>query len=317
MIVQNNILFIFEKNNLLMNIKIGVMASEFYKTFFRKTLNKMKYTELLKAIKHVVKVLHNLDINCYEFCINDSNSMSKLLKVLERIGEVNTSIQFHDMLNSIKLAYKDVEERQKAFEDLIKMIEIAHDYDITILTIHPAYYKPSFKDYIYSPHAEKSLEYNKGYSIMIDLLKKLSNYANKKGVTLALENMESYIIKGNKIFRSTHYGCTKSEILDILKRVNNNSLKITFDIGHANLTYEKPINFCKGIVHLIVNIHIHDNNGQMDEHKPIGLGNIDFESVFKTLINEGYNGSIIIERGYDKYIIEDIKKIKKFLKLVL
>ena len=90
-------------------------------------------------------------------------------------------------------------------------------------------------------------------------------------------------------------------------------MRITYDIGHANLTQEGPIEFCKGIVHLIINVHVSDNNGTRDQHRPLGLGNIDFYEVFKVLAKNHYNGAIVIERPYDTHFLNDIKMVNNLL----
>ena len=42
-----------------------------------------------------------------------------------------------------------------------------------------------------------------------------------------------------------------------------------------------------------MNIHIHDNNGQQDQHLTVGDGNIDFKHVLSKL--SGYGGRYVIE----------------------
>ncbi|OPY26526.1 MAG: hypothetical protein A4E31_01455 [Methanomassiliicoccales archaeon PtaU1.Bin030] len=43
----------------------------------------------------------------------------------------------------------------------------------------------------------------------------------------------------------------------------------------------------------IINLHVHDNRGEFDEHLPIGDGTVDFPQVIKGL--KGYRGRYVIE----------------------
>jgi sugar phosphate isomerase/epimerase len=45
----------------------------------------------------------------------------------------------------------------------------------------------------------------------------------------------------------------------------------------------------------IVEVHLHDNNGQKDEHGHFGLGNIDFGEVAAALKSVGFDGVSTIE----------------------
>ena len=48
----------------------------------------------------------------------------------------------------------------------------------------------------------------------------------------------------------------------------------------------------------LVNLHVHDNRGETDEHLPVGRGTIDFPWLLRSL--SGYTGRYVIEsRGLD------------------
>lgn len=294
-------------------MKVGVMASEICKAIYDRPLDVMEPNDIVRAIRHTIYLLQGLNVECLEFCVSNSRSMSNLLRAFNELG-LRVQLQVHDVENSVKLAYKNSDVRKEALEDLKTMIELASDNSVEIMTVHPAYYKPKYNNYIPSIHVEKSLDYLEGYEMMINALKELSTHASRYGITLGIENMECFSLITNKLLVTAHYGCKKSELLDIINKVNNPCLRITYDIGHANLTQEGPVEFCRGIVGLIVNVHVSDNSGCRDEHAPIGHGNIDFYNVFKTLADDGYNGPIIVERSYDDYLLEDIKTINDLLK---
>ena len=54
-------------------------------------------------------------------------------------------------------------------------------------------------------------------------------------------------------------------------------LRVCLDIGHANITSPDWLNNLKNYVDMVVDFHVHDNRGKIDEHLPPGEGSIDFE----------------------------------------
>lgn len=63
----------------------------------------------------------------------------------------------------------------------------------------------------------------------------------------------------------------------LLKHVNHERLKMCFDTGHKNFLTPNA-DFLKKFKDKIQVLHIHDNNGERDEHLICGEGTIDWES---------------------------------------
>ena len=49
----------------------------------------------------------------------------------------------------------------------------------------------------------------------------------------------------------------------------------------------------------VVNVHLHDNNGKMDEHKALGEGNVDLK---------------VIPSSYKKYLTLEVRNVDAILK---
>ncbi|MEJ2306651.1 MAG: TIM barrel protein [candidate division WOR-3 bacterium] len=58
-------------------------------------------------------------------------------------------------------------------------------------------------------------------------------------------------------------------------------------------------------------VHLHDNNGENDDHLPVGKGNIDFESFFDSIKNRD---GIIIALELDHSIPEE--KIENLIEVM-
>ncbi|MBK5253861.1 MAG: sugar phosphate isomerase/epimerase [Peptostreptococcaceae bacterium] len=73
---------------------------------------------------------------------------------------------------------------------------------------------------------------------------------------------------------------------EIIDNINDPRVGICLDVGHANAV-EKEYSAEDWISYLgnrINHFHIHNNNGERkDTHSPIGLGTIDYKSIFKSI----------------------------------
>ena len=81
-----------------------------------------------------------------------------------------------------------------------------------------------------------------------------------------------------------------SMLLDIVKGVNDERLRICLDVGHANLHPEKPLKWIENCGEYISHLHIHNNNGPVssenksrgDLHNPLGEGEMDMKYILET-----------------------------------
>ncbi len=108
-------------------------------------------------------------------------------------------------------------------------------------------------------------EYSKvGEKRLIDILK----YCEKVKMPLAIENLKS-----NEIF------------IEVFKNIKSEMLKFCFDSGHQN-AFSKDYNFLKKYNDKLIALHLHDNNGQKDEHKLTKFGEtINWQEIAKLLVN--------------------------------
>ena len=141
----------------------------------------------------------------------------------------------------------------------------------------------------------------------IECHRKLAEYANERDVALCIENIEVEVIK---------------PVVQLVKAVSHNNLKMAFDIGHAFLSsrYYKYdfIESVKLVREYISHVHVSDNVGRFEElritnrpqydalslgdrfsfgrgdiHLPPFWGDIPLERVFRIL--NDYNGIFVCE----------------------
>ena len=109
----------------------------------------------------------------------------------------------------------------------------------------------------------------------------LFEYAKKKNVTVALENLR---------------------YLENLKYFMDNFSEPGFcwDTGHENC-YTKGVDYMKLFGKRTAALHVHDNRcgNDTDDHLLPFDGNIDFDAVARSLAESGYKGTLMLEVGKD------------------
>lgn len=131
----------------------------------------------------------------------------------------------------------------------------------------------------------------------LDILSRIVDYGSELGITTCIENLSE---------RADSFAPAFEAIPD---------LKMTLDIGHAQLLARQNTSFrfieehCSRIAH----IHAHDNRGgtnvKDDLHLPLGEGTVDYKAILKALIHKGYDSTITMEVK-----IKDILRTKQTLK---
>ncbi len=117
----------------------------------------------------------------------------------------------------------------------------------------------------------------------LELLSRIVDYGNDYGITVCIENLSE---------RSESFSSAFEIIPD---------LRMTLDIGHAQLLAKKntSFRFIEDHFSRIVHLHVHDNRGgtsvKDDLHLPLGEGIVDYMAIMKSLIVKGYDSTITME----------------------
>lgn len=135
------------------------------------------------------------------------------------------------------------------------------------------------------------------------LLTELARMVRESGLTLVLEPLNTLVDhKGYLLSKS-------SEAFDLVKRVNNPSLKVLFDIYHQQITEGNLIRNITENIDLIGHFHIADNPGR---DQP-GTGEINYSNVFNAIKNTGYDGWLAFECGNTTTIPELCKDMHELI----
>ena len=166
-----------------------------------------------------------------------------------------------------------IPEIRKAVVDYSqKSIILAKKLGADRLTIHPGY------------REMPGPAINLAYESLINNLRKIVDIGDKYEVNICLENLD-------KMFNLLCWDV--KDYLNVLKSVRG--IKATLDIGHAHTAGLTPDKYLMKVKDYVMDMHIHDNSGEHDEHKGIGQGNINFEKFLYTCKRIGYYGPFTFE----------------------
>ena len=137
--------------------------------------------------------------------------------------------------------------------------------------------------------------------IGLNRIRKLLEECEKYDMNLCVENLEN-----------------PKEIPYIFSNIKHKNLKICFDVGHRNFLCPE-FDIVKEYGEYITVLHIHDNNGQKDEHKLCFSGTVDWIGFMKGIANLDLVLSAEIKiknpKMYKTVLKKNLKVLKKLEKL--
>jgi len=170
---------------------------------------------------------------------------------------------------------------------LRETIRLCHDIGGEVVIIHPGIAAPLSvqKRHPLTQYPKFTLENIKKEALLRfkESLHGAAAVAEEFNVVIGLENF-SHV---KNCLQSTY-----AELVEWVDEINSPALKITLDIGHANLEggVEKAIEiFGSHIVH----IHLNDNDGRSSLHGRLGSGTIDWQAIAPFLAT--FDGMLSLE----------------------
>ncbi|PLX78792.1 MAG: AP endonuclease [Desulfuromonas sp.] len=103
-------------------------------------------------------------------------------------------------------------------------------------------------------------------------------------------------------------------LVDLLDRIDSPRLGHCFDVGHWRLFAKTPLEaWFAEIGHRIIHLHLHDNTGKGDEHRPVGEGDIDFDRLFTLIAGIASTPSMTLEAHTIEELNRSLVNIVPFL----
>jgi len=171
---------------------------------------------------------------------------------------------------------KSPESREKVWEYMHRCVYACGLLNAPYLVIHPQ-----------MPFGWEQEHDNGQFAreLTVKLLRDLVPDCEKYNVTVCLENMPM----------KKHFNSTMENIVKMVKEADSPYIQICMDTGHSNIFGHDLGDDVRCAGSLLKTIHIHDNNGNSDQHLLPYLGTADWDSFVKALAEVGFEGSISME----------------------
>ncbi len=160
-------------------------------------------------------------------------------------------------------------------------VSLAEQLNATHITTHIGYYIGSYNS------TERRLEALERLTLTLE---EVILRCEENNIRLALENV-------NIISESSEFsllGDNMNDFAFLYSRINSPLLKMCLDTGHANIM-EGVATYLENFKDKIINMHIHDNMGEYDQHLNIGDGTIPWKEVWKVINKIKYKGPFLSE----------------------
>lgn len=127
------------------------------------------------------------------------------------------------------------------------------------------------------------------------------NYAERFGFRLLLENV---------------YEKSPEVHLALFHAIQSDYFGFCLDVGHQNVFGKSPLEEWIDILHgKIMEIHLHDNNGEEDSHFAIGEGNVDFKALFQRMEKKNIRPVMTLEPHEEETLWQSLAAVhfKEFI----
>lgn len=217
----------------------------------------------------------------------------KLRQQLEALGLTSS---FHAPY-PLNLADFIPEVRAAAVKYVERLLQVACELGAKWVTVHPGY-----------GLGIPTLEWVRAKAMdnLKRSLDRLLPLAEQLQVPLALENINPVPKDSEIVFLLD----SAEELGRLLSEFPSPALKVCIDVGHAEVS-DGFSAFWSAAQNRCVALHVHDNDTHSDLHLVPGTGSINWQSVFSTLRDGGFDGAVNVELFPDEHKVAAKRYLEK------
>lgn len=166
------------------------------------------------------------------------------------------------------LLWQDSPAGQALFRSWKEAIQAAATAGIPLLVLHPYW-------------TEETLA-GENRPLFFRRAQELGDWAGCQGIRLAWENLyESRLVR---------------DLMGVL--ADQAATGFCLDTGHANISQDGALTLLEDYPDKLFALHLHDNDGQRDQHLLPGQGNFPWPNFMGLLAQTGYQGALMLESAY-------------------
>jgi sugar phosphate isomerase/epimerase len=218
----------------------------------------------------------------------DHLSWKEVERVSQKLRQRNISVTFHAPFMDLSPGAVDEKIREVTAFRLSQVMDLVPYFHPRAIVVHPGYDRWRFDSDV-ALWLENSLL----------TWKPLAERAEGLSVILALEN----------VFEED-----PSILWRLLETLHSPYLGYCLDTGHGQLFSQVPIvQWIEVLGPRLVEVHLHDNHSQADEHLPIGHGEINFAGIFLSLREKNLHPIYTIEPHQREHLEPSLRALEKYL----
>lgn len=228
------------------------------------------------GFSRILNIYSQMDIKNVELgvCLELDVNHQKLIKDYDFNYIVHQLFPPPSELFIVNLASTNNTILTKSINQIFKSIDFCVRNNIHFFSFHAGFRIDP--DINFKFNLSQKSDYEKPYNIFKNSIIKIIDYAESRHVKIGIEN--NVLAKHNLVNgeNTILLMCELWEFERLLKEINSDLVNILLDLGHLKVT-SNTLNFDKNefILNLkewVVGIHIHENDGLVDEHKIIKKG---------------------------------------------
>ncbi|MBM4307466.1 MAG: sugar phosphate isomerase/epimerase [Deltaproteobacteria bacterium] len=221
----------------------------------------------------------------------DGSNEAEVKQLAENLHGKDLTCTVHGPFMDLSPGGVDRRIREVTLDRISKTIELASLFKPKAIVFHPGYEKWKFDGEV-GLWLESSLR----------TWKPLVEEVKERGLTIAIENV---------------YEENPDSLLMLLKEIHSPHFRFCFDTGHHNVFGKTPLPlWMEQLGEYLVEVHLHDNLGEMDEHLPVGEGSFDFRELFTLFSRWGLNPIYTIEPHQEDHLWRGLEAIKQYIPVV-
>lgn len=182
----------------------------------------------------------------------------------------------------VNLASQDPALLKRSKEQVKRSIGFCHSLGIKLFTFH-AGFRADPDEKLRFPRGQPVTPYETAFDTFIESVGEIEHYARDRGIRIAIENnvLSDYnVIDGQNLFLLL---CEAEEFERLWERIPSSDVGILLDLGHSKVTSHwlkfNRYEFIDKVKDRVFAIHVHENNGQVDEHKALDATSWCFEVI--------------------------------------
>lgn len=250
----------------------------------------------LRPLADEIKVLAALGFDYLELCLDPPYGLPEVLhsgltEIRAALNGEGLGLPVVHLPTFVSLADIYPSIRDASVTEVFKALDLAARIGAEKAVLHPGYLTGLMT---FTPDVGKRYAF--------ESLEKILQRAGELGVAVCLENM---FPRAGHMYRPEEFAETLRQIPGLM---------MTLDLAHASVRAPRGqiAAFVKVAHGRIGHVHVGDNNGQEDEHLPVGAGRVDVAGGLAAIKASGYDSTITLEVfSLDRdYLAASLKKVR-------